>query len=331
MGCGAMRCGAVRFVLVRLQLSSDVFSMAFLPEAAPGAGHAFVCGCRDGSVVLVDPRQPPRHNATATVASGLARRGSGSSGGGSGSWSSSSGSEKLRRAQLGGPRRAGGGRDGRSPAAELLVRLDLSSVDHTHVLRDGTRCLVKGRSGGLQVVDLRVFAGQAQGQGRPRALKVLVPPRGGQYRAPAPARFALDPTETVVLTPVAGAATAAACVGGNGGGGGGGAGTAGGAWGAFSSSSTGDANGGFTAGGGSTGYAGPRGDRLRILNVSSGEVLNDIQTPWTGMSLARGAGTAADPDFCGMRFWGTAWEAGRGAAVFEARLRSETEGGYGRI
>ncbi|CAM9873047.1 unnamed protein product, partial [Hapterophycus canaliculatus] len=321
------------------KLSSDVFSMSFLPPAAPGAGHAFVCGLRDGSVVLIDPRQPPLQNGTTTVATSLAGA-------------------------------------GRAVAQSLLFRLDCSSVDHTHILRDGTRCLVKDRSGGLQAVDLRFCsergqgpgAGRGHGHGRGRApqLKVLVPPSApGTRRPKVPGRFALDPTETIVLTPLA----AAARVGGSGGAGGAAAAAGGGerfpsssrAWDAFASSPSGlpadqtgreaasadSINGGGGGGGGVSGDdpSSPSrfasGDRIRILNVSSGEALNDIRTPWTGVSLARGAAAtltgAGGADSCRcrhggdvMRFWGSAWEPGRGAAVFEARLRAEAAGGFGR-
>eukprot|EP00752_Nemacystus_decipiens_P011983 g10623.t1 len=330
------------------KLSGDVFSVSFLPVTAPGAGHAFVCGLRDGSVVLVDPRQSPRQNLTTTVARNLA------SGGGS----SGRSSDSRRNAGFGGTRRSGGGR---SAGTELLARLDhCSSVDHTHILRDGTRCLVKDRSGGLQSVDLRFFSGPGgrsdRGPGT-RPLKVLVPPGA---RALARGKFALDSTETVVVTPVPAAAAAAAAT--QGGGGGGGEVATGGAWGAFSlsgaagrpfpnagggSSSGGMGNngGGRSGGDGSTPPAGR--DRLRVLNVSSGEQLNDIQTPWTGVSLAteRGAASATAVSAPlglrvpvsmsgggdGVRFWGTAWEPGQGATVFEAKLRSNSVGGYGRL
>ena len=311
--------------------------MCFLPVTAPGAGHAFVCGMRDGSVVLVDPRQPTRQNLPTTVARNVTSAGSGGGGGGGGSGSG-----------RGSHSRSGGGR---SADTELLARLDGSSVDHTQVLRDGTRCLVKDRSGGLQSVDLRFFSGRGDGPGRARGarpLKVLVPPGA---RARAPGRFTLDPTETVVVTPVPAAAAArTARLGG--GGGGSEAVFTGGAWNAFSSSGAAGlplpyaagctSSGGVGINGGSTPFA--ERDRLRILNVSSGEKLNDIQTPWTGVSLATERGAAAAAALgSGMsmsmpgrgdavRFWGAGWEPGQGATVFEARLRSDpTGGGYGRL
>lgn len=267
--------------------------MSFLPAAVPGAGSALVCGLRDGTVVLVDPRQPYRHG-TAAAAGTL-----------------------------------------------LAPRADASSVDHTHILRDGTRCLIKDRSGGLQATDLRFFGH------RGGALEVLVPPRGQGMRAPWPAKFALDATETIVATPVAAAAASSD-------GGAGAASVVGGgerfpprphAWQRFSSAGIGGLQGGI---GGSiydfrndhgSGYGAEpvpaEGDSVRLLNVSSGEVLNDIQTPWPWVSLARGAGATVDGGGGGcchreeVRFWGTALAPGRGAAVFEARMTT-SEDGYGR-
>ncbi|CAM9913659.1 unnamed protein product [Ectocarpus fasciculatus] len=304
LAIGTSTCSPVMFFDVDQQrlipvakLSGDVFSMSFLPAAAPGAGSALVCGLRDGTAVLVDPRQPYRHG-TAAAAGTL-----------------------------------------------LAPRADPSSVDHTHILRDGTRCLIKDRSGGLQVADLRFFGP------RGGALEVLVPPRGQGTRAPWPAKFALDATETVVATPVAAAATAAD-------GGAGAATVVGGgerfqpqphAWQRFSSQSVGGLQGGIGGLGGiydvrndhGGGYGAEplpaEGDSVRLLNVSSGEVLNDIQTPWPWVSLARGAGATVDGGEGGggcccreeVRFWGTALAPGRGAAVFEARMTT-SEDGYGR-
>ncbi|CAM9413623.1 unnamed protein product [Ectocarpus sp. 4 AP-2014] len=283
------------------KLSGDVFSMSFLPAAAPGAGSALICGLRDGTVVLIDPRQPYRHG-TAAAAGTL-----------------------------------------------LAPRADPSSVDHTHILRDGTRCLVKDRSGCLQATDLRFFGHRAG------ALEVLVPPGGQGKRAPWPAKFALDATETVVATPVAAEAAAAARADGDAGA----ATVVGGGerfppqphgWQRFTSSSIGGLPDGIGGGiydvrndhGGGYG-AEPvpaEGDSVRLLNVSSGEVLNDIQTPWPWVSLARGAGATVDGREGGgggggccrreeVRFWGTALAPGRGAAVFEARMTT-SEDGYGR-
>ncbi|CAM9639653.1 unnamed protein product [Ectocarpus sp. 13 AM-2016] len=288
------------------KLSGDVFSMSFLPAAAPGAGSALVCGLRDGTVVLVDPRQPYRHGTQAAAGTLLA------------------------------------------------PRADPSSVDHTHILRDGTRCLVKDRSGCLQATDLRFFGH------RGGALQVMVPPGGQGKRAPWPAKFALDAMETVVATPVAAEAAAPARADG----GAGAATVVGGgerfpphphAWQRFSSSSIGGLPNGIGGsiydvrndhGGGYGAEPVPaEGDSVQLLNVSSGEVLNDIQTPWPWVSLARGAGATVDcwegggggGDGGGggccrreeVRFWGTALAPGRGAAVFEARMTT-SEDGYGR-
>lgn len=339
-----------------------MFSISFLPAAAPGAGRALACGLRDGSVVLVDSRQPQRQNGRTMIAHGSRRGGGGGGRGGGGS--------RYRNVKAGGSRsRFGlGNTDDPGYTTDTLVRLDCSSVDHTHILRDGTRCLIKDRTGGLQTVDLRFFGGQGRGQTGARPLKVLVPPTPG-VRLPVPGSFALDPTETIVATPVSTTAAVAAVNGGGGGGGsssglpatGMGAAMASGgvgAWGAFSSSSAAalyqqnaatcyrdpsgashTVNGRWSTNGGcGDGDAGtlfPGRDRLRILDVTSGRVLNDIQTPWTHMSLARGAGATsdgADGNSSGVvKFWGTAREPERGPAVFEARLRSKPNGGYGRL
>ncbi|CAN0060137.1 unnamed protein product [Pylaiella littoralis] len=338
-------------------LLSDVFSMSFLPAAAPGAGRAFVCGLRDGSVFLVDSRRPQRLNGRTKIAHGSRCSGGGGFSGRGG---------RCSNAKLGGPRRRYSVSVTADPeyTVEPLALLDCSSVDHTHILRDGTRCLIKDRTGGLQTVDLRFFdcqgqgSGRGRGQERARPLKVLVPTRepvGTRgVRSSVPGSFALDPTETIVATPVS--TTAAAKSGGGDGGGGGGGGTAmasgGGAWDAFSSysstvslyhqyaatghrhpSDAGDtAN---TGGGGDADALFPGRDRLRILDVTSGRVLNDIQTPWTHMSLARGAGATLDgadgSSYGGVQFWGTARDPERGPAVFQAGLWSEPGGGYGRL
>lgn len=316
--------------------------MSFLPAAAPGAGHAFLCGLRDGSVVLVDPRQPSRGNGTSTtVATSLIAGGRGPTGSRGGSSRAGGVHGHVRGATL--PINTSTAASTQS----VLFRLDCSSVDHTHILRDGTRFLVKDRSGGLQVIDLRF---QGHGRGRTPQLKVLVQP--GKRRSLLPGRFALDRSETIVITP---AAAAPPVVGGGGRGGtavaGGGERSSSLAWNAFGSSSSSGShheNGGGSASAGGMHVGGgidtslpaelASGDRIRILNVSSGEVLNDIRTPWTGVSLARGTAAAGvgGASSCRCyggdvtRFWGSAWEHGRGAAVFEASLGAETAGGYGR-
>lgn len=284
-----------------LQLPSDVFSISFFPLSAPGAGGAMVGGLRDGSVVLLDPRQPPRPNSAPVVSQG--GRGDNISGG------------------------RGRGPIGRSSSTTTATSRTLAnahcSIDHLHILQDGTRCLVKDRSGGLQTVDLR-FAG--------RPLKVLVPPTVGT-RPPVPGKFALDPSETIVATPIAAAPEAA------------GVGMVGGgerflsaprAWDAFSGSGSAavDHRVGVnrTSGGGRRKDATSReGDRLRILSASSGEVLNNITTPWTGMSLAPGiAWRGVEEAGChgDVHFWGIARR--DTPVVFEARLRCREGEGFGR-
>lgn len=286
------------------QLASDVFSISFLPLAAPGAGRAMVGGLRDGSVVLLDPRQPPRQNASSII-------------------SSDGGSVSVSRGRVGHSSRTGS----TTTSANRTLASVHCSIDHTHILQDGTRCIVKDRSGGLQTLDLR-FSG--------RPLKTLVPPTAGT-RAPAPGKFALDLGETVLATPIAAAPEAA------------GVGMVGGgerflsaprAWDAFSGTQSAAVDhrgsvGRGSSGGGLRGDAkSGKGDRLRFLSVTSGEVLNEIATPWTGMSLAPGAsergveGVGCHGD---AHFWGIASEPRqRRPVVFEASLQSGEGEGFGR-
>lgn len=303
------------------QLTSDVFSLSFLPPAAPGAGHTMICGLRDGSVVLLDSRQPQRHNSAAVSASARSNDGIGN--------------EVINGI----------------PGGKQVMLRRANSVDQTHVLGDGTRCLVKDRSGGLCTVDMRFFF-----PGKP-PLSVLVPPLPDAFRtrAPVPGRFALDPAETIVAIPVA----AAADYSGHQRKSGGNIAMGGGerflssprAWDAFAGvGSIGrshymsriDERDAESAG--STGSAidhpsvplsqtpakalAGAGDSLRILSLTTGHVLKDIVTPWTGMSLARGAvrpegGSAKHGCYGDVRFWGIASEPGeRGKPlVFDAGLQ----------
>ncbi|CAM9274786.1 unnamed protein product, partial [Ascophyllum nodosum] len=168
------------------RLTSDVFSICFLPLGAPGGGDVMVCGLRDGSVRLVDTRQPPRANPAAEAAAATA-----------------STTKLCTAACIDIAHRNNRHRGARAPASPSMVgkiisvKLD-SSVDHTHVLRDGTRCLVRHRFGGLHVVDLR-FTG--------RPLRALVEPPAAVKLVPVRRKFALDDRETVVVMPIA--ATAA--------------------------------------------------------------------------------------------------------------------------
>lgn len=267
-----------------------------------------VGGLRDGSVVLLDPRQPPRQNASSIISSG-------------------GGSVSVGR----GRSRSRVGHSSRTGTITTSASRSLASVhcsiDHTHILQDGTRCLVKDRSGGLQTLELR-FSG--------RPLKTLVPPTAGR-RALVPGKFALDLGETVVATPIAAAAEAA------------GIGMVGGgerflsvprAWDAFSGTQSAAVDHRGSVGGGSSGEAGRGdaksgvGDRLRFLSVTSGEILNDIATPWTGMSLApgisgrdvEGVGCHGNVHFCGI----ASKPRQRRPVVFEASLKSRESEGFGR-
>lgn len=328
------------------QLKSDVFSISFLPPAAPGAGHVIICGLRDGSVILLDSREkPPQHQRPSTDGDNTSAGGSCGKNGGRGSRTLS-----HNRAR---------GKKGSHHQQERnhLARMS-SSVDHTHVLQDGTRCLARDRLGSLQTLDLRF-------PGRAGPLKVLVsPPATGALRARDRGKFALDPGEAVVATPVVASASTAVSEGG-------GVLMGGGerflssprAWDAFSNAeidrrgvvvdfhrcgSTGAAGGGVGGGGEgadtttattTAAAAGDdrrrlTGDRLQILSLSTGEVLTDIATPWTEMSLARGVvgppGGGAGGCHGELQFWGKACESGQRTVVFEARLRSEGCGGFGR-
>lgn len=293
-----------------------------------------LCGLRNGSVVVLDSRQPTRQNLSTTTVGG------GGGGGGRALEGSANGHRRAARS---------GRNDPASVAAErsFLLRLD-SSIDYTHILQDGTRCLVKDRSGGLHTLDLRF-------QGRP--LKVLVPSAHGK-RAPFAGRFALDPGETVVATPIAAACGAAArgCTDGS-------AVVGGGerflssprAWDAFSGAQRtvvdfygsgdglADGRGRGGAGGGGSGRAfdavddvkACMGDRLRVLSLTSGKTLTDIATPWTGMCLARGVQvverSGREASCHGdIRFRGIASPAGKPDTVFEAGIRSQEKGGFGR-
>lgn len=69
-----------------------------------------------------------------------------------------------------------------------------------------------------------------------------------------------------------------------------------------------------------------KGDRLRILSLTTGEVLSEISTPWTGLSLARGWGTGRGETVSGccsqsdVKFLGITSGFDKSAAVFEASL-----------
>lgn len=189
------------------------------------------------------------------------------------------------------------------------------------MLRDGRRCLVRDRSGGLQTFDLRHLSGRAGGREGARGhyqgpLRVLVSPAPGRWAA-ASGKFALDPGETVVATPIASdgggwARRGAACV------------DAthplsaiASAWNPFSTDTTpNDRSSHCTPRGTDSNGAGafrgdagatdddvrrqgrrqrrrwPRvqsdGDGLRVLKINSGEVVSEMSTPHDALSLARG-------------------------------------------
>lgn len=213
-----------------------------------------------------------------------------------------------------------------------------TSVDHMHVLRDGRRCLVRDRSGGLQMFDLRGGSGggsgddgwgQARGSSgiaskcgiRPPCgalVKVFVPPAPRRW-AGTPGKFALDPGETVVASPIPPATRGRS-----------GRSRRGGsntphvpstvasAWDPFAGHSSdsdemplltthygGDSDDDRGGAAGGSGRRRPRGaganfffpredseesgwDRLRISSVSSGDVVSDVVTPFKKLSLARG-------------------------------------------
>ena len=190
-----------------------------------------------------------------------------------------------------------------------------------------------------------------------RPLRALVEPPAAVKLVPVRRKFALDDRETVVVMPIA--ATAAvrdrdtlpsstrsdgrAELG---------TGAGMGAVGRFSStplpwdaflSGVGDrvdANGAIRGADGLNGVRSdvgvrcrnPVGDRLRILSLTTGEMLTEIPTPWMGVSLARGGaavglgvgGTMAEEGHCysrgDVKFWGVASGVGQSAVVFEASL-----------
>lgn len=78
-----------------------------------------------------------------------------------------------------------------SASTHHLVHLG-SSVDQVFVLKDGRKCLVKDRSGGLQMFDLRHM-----GRG---AARTFVPPVAGLHK-PSHAKFVLDYEENVIVSP----------------------------------------------------------------------------------------------------------------------------------
>lgn len=81
---------------------------------------------------------------------------------------------------------------GSADAGYTLASLG-SSVNHTRILRDGRRCLVRDRTGGLQAWDLR-YPGRGP-------VRVLVPSRPQRLGPFLSGRFALDSSESVVATP----------------------------------------------------------------------------------------------------------------------------------
>lgn len=277
-----------------------------------------ICGQRDGSVVLLDSRVPASNQNSARLTANR-RVGGGETGG------HKNGNHRQGAVGIGSSRRSG--------ATKYLLDCGTSSVDHVHALKDGARCLVKDKLGGLLTLDLR-FSGRGP-------LKVLVPPvaagqGGGAARAMVPGRFAmLDSEDTIVVTAISTATprhrhaadrSVEDMVGG-----------VGGerfassprAWDAFSGgvprstraasvivdhnnsscdvSSPGrgekrEAVSGFRSGlpgvlhGGKNGRGSScTGDRLLILSVSTGEMLNEIATPWRNISLARGGAATVGP------------------------------------
>lgn len=336
----------------REQLKSDVFSISFLPCGAPGAGNVMICGLRDGSVRLVDSRQSPNLNGeaaaalTAPTAAISATLASSSSGGG-GDQSAVTYGNCIELTVRERNRHCFGPRSSKSPptVGKTLSVGGSSSVDHIHALQDGTRCLVRRRFGDLHVLDLR-FAG--------RPPRVLVEPPAPATLVPVRGRFALDDKETVVATPISStvvSSTAAArgpYARPSGRAEGGGMEVGAGerfsltppAWDTFSrgggsGSGSKNSNGVVrfaedlerTCGGkGMRGSGNSVGDRLRILSLTTGEVLSEISTPWTGLSLARGWETGRGGTVAGccrqsdVKFWGIASGFDKSATVFEASL-----------
>ncbi|CAM9389680.1 unnamed protein product [Choristocarpus tenellus] len=182
---------------------SDLFSMAFVPSSAPGAGNVFLYGLRNGSVFLHDPRAPSRaeaatkQNYTSSIASesqsipplNLTRR------------------LDLRLSSGHPPHNSQGNRHrglGTKPW-KCLTCLP-SCVNHLHILQDGRRFLAKDGSGGLRVFDLR-WSGGSGGwftKGQLCPVVVLVAPDHGGRQLVDNGRFWVDPEEAVVATPIPG-------------------------------------------------------------------------------------------------------------------------------
>lgn len=303
-------------------------------------GDVIICGLRDGSVRLVDSRQPPNHNGgvaaaltapTAAVSATLSSRSSG----GRGDPSAVTYGDCIDLNVRGRNRHGFGPRSSKSPptAGKTLSVGGSSSVDHIHVLQDGTRCLVRRRFGDLHVIDLR-FAG--------RPPRVLVEPPAPATFVPVRGRFALDDKETVVATPIPSTTVSSTIAArspvsrpscrAEGGEMEVGAGerfsSALPAWNTFSQGGGGSnsSNGVVRFADGPERSCGEEGDRLRILSLMTGEVLSEISTPWTGLSLARGWGTGWGETVMGycsqsdVKFWGIASGFDKSATVFEASL-----------
>ncbi|CAM9680123.1 unnamed protein product [Discosporangium mesarthrocarpum] len=155
-----------------------------------------------------------------------------------------------------------------SSAASEFVACFPWTVDNLHPLRDGRSCLAKDRSGGLQMLDLRV-----RGRG---PVSVLKPSGSDAEYSMCKGHFTVDPSETLVASPIpwpdsrlyerdrsdrggCGRGEHCPC--------------------AFKSQDM-DPRSRCTFFGG---------ERVRVFNIGSGKPVVDLSTPcdWSGLSLAR--------------------------------------------
>lgn len=223
---------------------------------------------------------------------------------------------------------------------DVLARLG-SSIDHVRMLRDGRRCLIRDQSGGLQMYDVRVPEREP--------LRVLVPSNPGRMRPFCRGKFVLDPSETVVASPVGRRVGSTAVVGRGEG-----------------AEPTGVAQGEDTSmcpfvRNPRRRYVRPprsdqtqshrvevgapvidgresatlreeaKGERVRLLSLTTGGILSDLATPWDRLSVARGVTGASgachsEGDFCFLGIGSGSGDGGQ-ARVFEARLWPEVDSG----